>query len=170
MQLTHETSNFKKKNFPLILVLDNVRSPANVGSLFRLADAFGIEKILICGTNVDLNSNRLKRTARATIDTVAFEVQDDCVTACQNLSKRGYIVAALEISSTSAPIETVDFQKSKKLALVVGNERSGISQQVLEETNKQLHINMFGDNSSMNVAQATAIALFEITKSLQPIP
>ena len=170
MQLTHDTSTFEGKKFPLILVLDSVTSPANVGSLFRLSDAFGVEKILICGTMVDMNSNRLKRTARSTVQTVPFEIKENGAGACEELSKMGYFVAALEISSSSAPVESIDYQEIEKLALVVGNENSGISDQVLKTTHKQLHINMFGNNSSMNVAQAAGIALFEITKSLQPIP
>lgn len=170
MQLTHETSTFTEKKFPLVLVLDSVTSPANVGSIFRLADAFGVEKILLCGSQVDLNSTRLKRTARATIEAVAYEIFEDTTAACEELSKMGYFLAALEISSSSEAIDSVDFQKMEKLALVVGNERMGISEEVLKMMYKQLHINMFGRNSSMNVAQATGIALFEITKSLQPIP
>ncbi len=170
MQLTHETSIFQEKKFPLILVLDSLMSPANVGSIFRLADAFGVKKVLICGTAVDLNSSRLKRTARATVDNVSYEMHDSTAAACEALSKRGYFLAALEISSSSAPVESLDYGRFEKFALVVGNERGGISENVLKITNKQLHINMFGKNSSMNVAQATGIALFEITKSLQPIP
>lgn len=170
MQLTHDTTTFKERKFPLVLVLDSVTSPANVGSLFRLADAFGVEKIVICGATVDLNSNRLKRTARSTVQTVPFDVEEDSVAVCEELSKRGFFLAALEISSSSAPIESVDFSKMEKLALVVGNESSGIDELLLQKVDKQLHINMFGRNSSMNVAQAAGIALFEITKSLQPIP
>ncbi|MGB7785358.1 MAG: TrmH family RNA methyltransferase [Salinimicrobium sp.] len=170
MQLTHETSTFKVKKFPLVLVLDSVTSPANVGSLFRLADAFGVEKIIICGATVDLDSNRLRRTARSTVQLVPYEIEEDGAAVCDNLSKRGFLLAALEISSKSVPVESPDYGKIKRLALVVGNESSGISEKLLQKMDKQLHINMFGRNSSMNVAQAAGIALFEITKSLQPIP
>lgn len=170
MQLTHENSAFKAIKFPLVLVLDSVSSPANIGSIFRLADAFGVERIIICGSEIDLNSNRLKRTARATVQNVPYEFWESAAEACEELSKKGYLLAALEISSESIPIEAFNSQKVKKLALVLGNESSGISEKVLQKVNKQLHINMFGNNSSMNVAQATGIALFEITKSLQPIP
>ena len=76
-QLTHTQTSFQKKDFPIILLLDNITGEANLGSLFRLADAFGIQKIIFCGSEPNLNSNRLKRTARNTWKTVNFEFQED---------------------------------------------------------------------------------------------
>lgn len=170
IQSSHENSGFKEKKFPIILVLDSITSPANIGSLFRLADAFNIEKIIFCGTeSPDLNSNRLKRTARSTINSVAHEHQEDILAACNELSENGYELFALEIAEGSEAIDSVNFGDHKKVALVLGNENTGISEGVLKKVNKSLHINMFGKNSSMNVAQAAGIALFEITKSLQPV-
>lgn len=153
-----------------MLVLDSITSPANVGSLFRLADAFNIEKIIFCGsTFADLSSNRLKRTARSTINTIPAEHHENTAETCLNLVSQGYTVLALEITQNSEPVDSVEFEKMKKIALVLGNENSGIEEEVLNIVNQSLHINMFGKNSSMNVAQAAGIALFEITKSLQPV-
>lgn len=170
IQSTHENSGFKEMKFPIILVLDSITSPANIGSLFRLADAFNIEKIIFCGAeSPDLNSNRLKRTARSTINSVAHEYQDDILDTCNELFKNGYELFALEITEVSEAIDSLNFGNYEKLALVLGNESTGISEEVLKKVNKSLHIKMFGKNSSMNVAQASGIALFEITKSLQPV-
>ena len=169
IQHTHDSSSFEEKKFPIILLLDDVLSPANIGSIFRLADAFNVEKIILCGAPVDLDSNRLKRTARATINSVAHEQVEDALKAVEELSINGYTVMALEITSNSKPIESIDYTQFKKIALILGNENSGIKENLLAQAGKSLHINMFGKNSSMNVAQATGIALFEITKSLQPV-
>lgn len=170
IQLDHQSIPFEEKRFPVVLVLDSVTSPANVGSLFRLADAFNIEKIVFCGSTFsDINSNRMKRTARATIKNVIFEEQENVVEACKELSEDGYSLLALEISRGSLPIDSVDFGKFEKIALVLGNENSGIAEEVLTTADEKLHITMFGKNSSMNVAQAAGIALYEITKSLQPV-
>lgn len=169
MQKTHETTSFQERKFPLVLVMDDVSGPANIGSLFRLADAFNIEKLIFCGTEIDLESNRLKRTARSTVKNVLFEEQEDCLQTCSSLKKEGYRVFALEITEESSAIESENFRNHKKVALVLGNENSGIKKEVLEIANKSLHINMFGKNSSMNVSHAAAIALFEITKSLQSV-
>ena len=169
IQRTHESTPFEKKKFPVVVILDSVSGPANIGSIFRLADAFNIEKLVLCGTTVDFNSNRLKRTARSTIKSVDFEERDNVLLTCKEYQHLGYSVLALEITLDSESIENVDFSSFKKIALVLGNENSGIEEKVLNKAHKKLHINMFGKNSSMNVAQASGIALFEITKSLQPI-
>lgn len=153
-----------------MLVLDSITSPANVGSLFRLADAFNIEKIIFCGsTFADLTSNRLKRTARSTIKTIPSEQHENTAETCLNLASRGYTILALEITENSTPVNSYDYNKFEKVALVLGNENSGIEEKVLKTAHKSLHITMFGRNSSMNVAQAAGIALFEITKTLPPV-
>ena len=169
MQKTHDTTNFEEKKFPLVLVLDGVSSPANVGSLFRLADAFNIEKIICCGEGIDLQSNRLRRTARATVKNVIFEEQENSEAVCRELKELGYNLLALEIAAGSEAVEEINFSKFPKVALVLGNENSGIEEKILVMADKLLHINMFGKNSSMNVTHAAAIAMFEITKSLQPV-
>ncbi len=170
IQLSHNNNLFKEKKFPIVLVLDSITSPANVGSLFRLADAFNIEKIFFCGsTFVDLSSNRLKRTARSTVNTVPSEQHETTRQACMELTSLGYTILALEITSNSEPIDDLAYDNFEKVALVVGNENSGIEEEVLKITDKTVHITMFGKNSSMNVAQATGIALFEITKSLPSV-
>lgn len=170
IQLTHEAIPFEEKRFPVVLVLDSITGPANVGSLFRLADAFNIEKIVFCGsTFVDVNSSRLKRTARATVKNVLFEHQENTASVCRTLSSEGYSILALEISEGSIPVDSIDYRQMKKIALVLGNERMGVEEEVLRIADEKLHITMFGKNSSMNVAQAAGIALYEITKSLQPV-
>lgn len=169
MQLTHENSNFPERKFPIVLVADGINSPANAGSLFRLADAFNIQKIVFCGKPIDLSSNRLKRTARSTAQTVTFEQREDTVTACEDLLSRGYCLFALEIAENSTSVSSFDFKKIDKVGLIIGNENVGISDEVLQLSHYRIHITMFGKNSSMNVAQATGIAFFEITKSLRSI-
>lgn len=170
IQLSHNNKPFEEKKFPIVLVLDSITSPANVGSLFRLADAFNIEKILFCGsTFADLSSNRLKRTARSTINTVSAEQYEHTHQTCMKLKSQGYTILALEVTSNSKPIDALAYEKFEKLALVIGNENSGIEEEVLGITDEIVHIHMFGKNSSMNVAQATGIALFEITKSLPSV-
>ncbi|WP_026916248.1 TrmH family RNA methyltransferase [Christiangramia portivictoriae] len=165
MQLTHDTTNFNSKKFPVILLLDNITSEANIGSIFRLADAFGVEKLLFHGTPPNLDSNRLKRTARNTHKTVDFEVYEDATPMITDLVEDGYKMIAVEITSSSQPIS--DFKAdSEKILLVGGNERHGISEDILKNCDLAYHIEMFGKNSSMNVAQSLGIALYEITKVL----
>ena len=169
IQHTHHSTDFKKKEFPLVVILDNVSSPANIGSIFRLADAFNVEKLVVCGNTVDLESNRLRRTARSTINNVKYEEHEGSHDFCQRLKAEGYAIFALEITFDSIPIDFVDYFDLDKVALILGNESSGLDENVLKVAHKKVHIEMFGRNSSMNVSHAAAIALFEITKSLPPV-
>lgn len=165
-QLSHTETSFQKKKFPLILLLDNITGEANIGSLFRLADAFGVDRIIFCGTRPNLDSNRLRRTARNTHNTVNFEFHEDSINTIQELKNYGYKTIAVEITSDSIAIENFSSNASELLLLVAGNERHGISDDVLELCEETYHIQMFGENSSMNVAQSVGIALYEITKAL----
>lgn len=168
-QLSHQNTGFTEKKFPLVLILDGVRSPANVGSLFRLADAFNIEKIVLCGPGIDLKSNRLNRTARSTVEKVCFEEQEEVISVCKNYQKQGYSLIAIEITEDSIPLQESSFDGETRIALIIGNERNGIQPGVLQLVQKTIHIEMFGKNSSMNAAQAAGIALYEITKTLPHI-
>ncbi|WP_309561195.1 TrmH family RNA methyltransferase [Christiangramia sp. SM2212] len=133
--------------------------------MLRLADAFGIQKIIFCGSEPNLKSNRLKRTARNTHNTVNFEFEEDSVECVNKLKNQGYRTVAIEITSTSQSIENFVLENENKILLVAGNERHGISEEVLGLCEDYYHIEMFGENSSMNVAQSVGIALYEITKA-----
>ncbi|MFV8225774.1 TrmH family RNA methyltransferase [Christiangramia aquimixticola] len=164
-QLSHSETEFKTKTFPVILLLDNITGEANIGSMFRLADAFGVEKILFTGTLPNLNSNRLKRTARNTQNTVEFGFQENGEEFIKQLKKDAYKTVAIEITSESRSIQNFSLEADSKLLLIAGNERHGISDEILNCADEVYHIEMFGKNSSMNVAQSVGIALYEITKA-----
>lgn len=170
-QLDHYSTNFSSEKFPILLITDQVNSPANLGSLFRLADAFHIEKIIFCGIEEEvINSNRLKRTARSTQNNVAFQFEDSIETVIEHLQQQKIEIFALEITNDSIPVEEIQLQENKKIALIIGDENLGVNQDLLKKTSANLHIKMYGNNSSMNVAQATGIALYEITKKLSSFP
>lgn len=163
-QLSHSESEFEHRKFPIVLLLDNITGEANLGSLFRLADAFGIEKLVFGGTVPNLNSNRLKRTARNTYKTVDFEILERSLDYIEDLKTQGYKANAIEITSDSEPIQLIQPKNDEKMLLIAGNERHGVSKDVLNLCDSVYHIEMFGKNSSMNVAQSVGIGLYEITK------
>tara|TARA_R100001369_G_scaffold41848_1_gene68012 strand:+ start:340 stop:861 length:522 start_codon:yes stop_codon:yes gene_type:complete len=165
-QLTHFDEKFNKEKSPVILLLDNITGEANIGSLFRIADAFNVEKIVFSGTEPNLDSRRLQKTARNTHKTVVHEFTQDAPGFIRDL-KDNSSVYALEITSASIPVENFQYSQEKKnVILILGNEVSGINKELLEISDKHLHINMFGQNSSMNVTQAAGIALYEISKTI----
>ncbi len=163
-QLTHYNSKFNKHSFPITLLCDNVTNAPNIGSLFRIADAFGVEKIIFCGERVPVTGRRMTKTSRATEKIVNHKLVKDSLHEMAKLQEKGYTVIALEITNTSLPLHTMDFSEHKNIALIIGAEDIGISDEILKKTDLTIHIDMFGQNSSMNVVQATNIALYEITK------
>jgi tRNA G18 (ribose-2'-O)-methylase SpoU len=166
MQLNHYTTQFKQKIFPITVVCDNVTNAPNVGSLFRVCDAFGVEKLVFCTENNPIG-RKMTKTSRATEKVVDYEVVSDLKTKILHLKKEGYNIVCLEITNNSQPIHEYQLQKNQKTALIIGDENFGIHKDILELSDAILHINMFGQNSSMNVVQATNIALYEFTKQLQ---
>lgn len=165
MQLTHYNTNFKKQTFPITLVCDNVTNAPNIGSLFRICDAFGIEKLILCGEHIPLG-RKMTKTSRATEKSVPFEIQESASKIVQNIKDEGYKIISLEITESSKPIHSFEFSTEKPIALIIGDENFGVSEDILKISDAIIHIDMFGQNSSMNVVQATNIALYEITKQL----
>ncbi|MFT5437520.1 MAG: tRNA G18 (ribose-2'-O)-methylase SpoU [Ulvibacter sp.] len=165
-QHSHTTTPFSNKKFPVIVLCDGLGSPANIGGLFRVCEAFGVEQILFYNGNIDINSSRLKKTARETYKSVDFVICKEIKTTLKDLKNKGYDIIALEISEISIPSERITLDK-KAVVLIIGNEQFGISEEILALTSKHMHIEMYGENSSMNVVQATGIALYTIVNKLK---
>lgn len=163
MQLKHEENQFKETQFPITLVCDNIVFQQNIGSLFRIGEAFGIEKIIFLGKDIPLNPRKINKTSRSTHLHVPHSVIEEKDALISYLQENNYEIISLEIASTSKTLKEVILPSSKKIALVVGSEINGISEELLAISNQIVHINMFGQNSSMNVVQATSIALYEFT-------
>ena len=163
MQLNHYNSNFKKENFPIVLACEHVSNAANLGSFFRTADAFGVEKLILSGDNLSLEG-KMRRTSRATEKSVNYLLLDTLTPTIEHYKDLGWQIVALEITSTSKALSGYQFDTSRPILLIVGNENLGVSKSLLDLADCEIHIEMFGQNSSMNVVQATSIALYEITR------
>ena len=165
MQLNHYNSTFKKQKHPITVVCDNVRNAPNIGSLFRIADAFNIEKLIFCGTDIALGK-RMTKTSRSTEKYVSYSIRENIDTEIQSLKANNYYLIALEITEDSQALSRFNLNTKQPIALILGDENFGVSETTLEQVDAVVHINMFGNNSSMNVVQATSIALYEITKQM----
>ena len=165
MQLTHYTSNFKKQKHAVTLVCDNISNAPNIGSLFRIADAFGIENIIFCGDNV-LLGKRMTKTSRSTEKYVNHKIEERIENVIKDLKKSKHYLIALEITENSTELSKFKLNTDQPIALILGDESFGVSESILKQMNAIIHINMYGNNSSMNVVQATSIVLYEITKQL----
>lgn len=165
MQLTHFTSNFKKQKHPITLVCDNITNAPNIGSLFRIADAFGIEHIIFCGDKVSLGK-RMTKTSRSTEKFVNYNIEANIDDVIKNLKENNPYLIALEITETSKELGSFKLNTNQPIVLILGDENFGVSESILEQMDAMIHINMYGNNSSMNVVQATSITLYELTKQL----
>jgi len=163
MQLTHEENQFERKTFPITLVCDHIYFQQNIGSLFRISEAFGVENIIFFGKDIPLTPRKINKTSRSTHLHVAHSVIENFNELQSFLLDNDFEIISLEIASTSKPLKEVVIPENKKIALLIGSEINGISEELLKLSHQIVHINMFGKNSSMNVVQAASIALYEIT-------
>lgn len=167
MQLTHEENQFERKTFPITLVCDHIYFQQNIGSLFRISEAFGVENIIFLGKDIPLTPRKINKTSRSTHLHVPHQIIEETSDLITYLQQNNFEVIALEITSNSKPLREIAIP-NKKTALIIGSEIDGISDELLKICDQIVHINMFGKNSSMNVVQAASIALYEIT-SLQSL-
>jgi tRNA G18 (ribose-2'-O)-methylase SpoU len=162
-QLHHHQIKFKTlSTIEIDVLVDEMYSPANLGSIFRNAEAFGVKTIWVHENNKpELKSNRFKRTARSTDKniTIHFYNDFDAVLKTDDQLKIG-----VEITTTSQPIQKIKILKIRKVLLIVGNEKHGIKKELIEKLDHIFHIDMYGQNSSLNVSQSLGIALYEIRR------
>lgn len=163
MQLTHEENQFKRKTFPITLVCDHIYFQQNIGSLFRISEAFGVEQIIFLGKDIPLTPRKINKTSRSTHLHVPHIIIEEITDLTDYLLQNHFEIIALEITSDSKPLKEVNIPENQKIALILGSEIEGISDDLLKISNQIVHINMFGNNSSMNVVQAASIALYEFT-------
>ena len=148
-------SAFPKMRFPVAAILDNIRSPFNVGNMFRSADCLGVERMSLCGITPHPPSIKIERTAMGTLDAVAWDYFDTTLQAIQSYQNQRYRVIALE-TGTGA-LTPGDIQNYNKTAFVFGNEEFGITDEVLSACDAVLELPMVGMKNSMNVANVFAI-------------
>jgi tRNA G18 (ribose-2'-O)-methylase SpoU len=162
IQLNHQQHQPKSIKHPICLLLNDFESPANVGSIFRIADAFGIEKLYLTGTTPVPPNRKMMRTSRATEKFVPYEYKESGVAVVNELKLQGYKIISLEITSSSQDIRQLKTSSRDKVCLILGSENEGVNPQLLALSDETVHIPMLGENSSINVAMAGAIAIFEI--------
>lgn len=153
----------KTQKSGIVLLLDNVRSMHNVGSLFRTGDAMKIEKICLCGITGTPPHREIHKTALGAEDSVEWEYHTAATELIENYKRQGYCIVALEQTDRSVDIRTFRTNNPKKI-LVLGNEVSGVSEEVLLLCDHILEIPQFGTKHSFNVSITGAIALWEISR------
>jgi 23S rRNA (guanosine2251-2'-O)-methyltransferase len=155
------------EKIPVVVILDNIRSMMNVGSVFRTADAFLIEKIWLCGITGQPPHREITKTALGATESVNWEYAPQTTELVKKLKQEGYLIAGVEQTDSSVSLTDFSPDKNKKYALVLGNEVEGISQEILPLLDVCIEIPQEGTKHSLNVSVAAGIVIFQMYKSLR---
>ncbi|MBB6275091.1 RNA methyltransferase [Porphyromonas circumdentaria] len=156
----------ERKKIPLTILLDNVRSMNNIGSIFRTADAFRIERMILCGITAVPPHPMIHKTALGAEESVEWEYSPSILDRVLALKAEGYEIWALELATHSLPPEQSLLQKNQKVALVIGNEVHGVSDEVIALADRCIEIPQYGTKHSLNVSVSTGIALYTLVSPL----
>ncbi len=157
----------KSEKLPLVVVLDNIRSLSNIGSVFRTSDAFLIKKILLCGITASPPHREIHKTALGATESVDWEYFDSSVAALKSLKEESHYICAAEQTDCSEMLHDFCPPKKRPLAVVFGNEVAGVSEEVLAICDKSIEIPQFGTKHSLNIAVSTGIILWELQRKIR---
>lgn len=151
----------------LVIILDNIRSLNNIGSVFRTADAFAIEKIMLCGITAQPPHREINKTALGATESVKWEYQATTLEAIQEIKKEGYKVAAIEQTENSTLLNEFKPQTAQKMALIFGHEVKGVSQEAIDASDCVLEIPQQGTKHSLNISVSVGVVLWDISEKLK---
>lgn len=152
------------EKLPIIVVLENIRSAYNVGSVFRTADAFLLEAIYICGYTCTPPHKEIKKTALGAEDTVEWKHFATALEAIDLLKSNGYRVYSAEQTEGSILLNEMDYAPNQKIAIIMGNEVSGVEQLTIEKSDGCIEIPQLGMKHSLNIATAAGVVLWEFVR------
>ena len=152
---------------PLIVVLDNIRSLNNIGSVFRTSDAFVIEKIYLCGITATPPNKEIHKTALGATDSVDWEYVEDTLTLVEKLNKENVKVCAIEQAENSVKLQDFSVLPNQKYAIVMGNEVKGVQQEVINHSDFCIEIPQYGTKHSLNISVTTGIVLWDLFKKFK---
>jgi tRNA G18 (ribose-2'-O)-methylase SpoU len=155
------------KKTPLIVILDNIRSLNNIGSVFRTSDAFLIEKIYLCGITAKPPHKDIHKTALGATDSVDWEHVEDTIKLVKKLQAEGILVASIEQAENSVQLQNFSPSKNKKLAIIFGNEVKGVQQQIVSISDYRIEIPQYGTKHSLNISVSCGVVLWELFNKMQ---
>ncbi|KAA6324287.1 putative TrmH family tRNA/rRNA methyltransferase [termite gut metagenome] len=159
---------FKRvEKLPLIVILDDVRSLHNIGSVFRTSDAFRVESVYLCGITAVPPHPDMHKTALGAEYTVDWKYMKNALDAVEALTQNGYIVYSVEQAKGSVMLDELNLDKGKKYAIVLGNEVKGVQQEVVSHSHGCIEIPQFGTKHSLNVSVAAGIVIWDLFGKLK---
>ena len=162
------TEEFKEaEKLPLVVVLDNIRSLHNIGSVFRTSDAFRIECIYLCGITATPPHAEMHKTALGAEFTVDWKYVNNTVEAVDNLKNEGYTVYSVEQAEGSIMLNELTLDKNRNYAIVMGNEVKGVQQEVIDRSHGCIEIPQYGTKHSLNVSVTAGIVIWDLFNKLK---
>ena len=152
---------------PFVIVLDNIRSMNNVGSVFRTSDAFRIEKILLCGITPTPPHREINKTALGATETVNWEYKSTTIESIEELKSKGYKIYSIEQTTESIMLNEFTPPKDSPIAIIMGNEVDGVDQQVIDSSDGVIEIPQYGTKHSLNVSVTTGIVVWDLFYKLK---
>ena len=147
---------------PLIIILDNIRSLNNIGSVFRTADAFLVKKIYLCGITAQPPHKDIQKTALGATDSVEWEYVEDVMEVVSNLKNEGVFVASIEQAELAVNLNDFSVQKELTYALIFGNEVKGVQQKVVSASDAVIEIPQFGTKHSLNISVSAGVVVWDL--------
>jgi len=155
------------KKIPIIVILDNIRSLNNIGSVFRTSDAFIIEKIMLCGITAKPPHKDIQKTALGATESVNWEYFENTKDAINILKKLGFTIISVEQTEEATELQNFIVEKDKKYAVIFGNEVKGVQQEVVNLSDYCIEIPQFGTKHSFNISVSAGIVLWELFKKIK---
>ncbi|MBC7757511.1 MAG: RNA methyltransferase [Phormidesmis sp. FL-bin-119] len=160
---------FKEQaKLPLVIILDNVRSMHNIGSIFRTSDGFAIEKICLCGITAQPPHREIEKTALGATQSIEWAYYVTVKSAIEELKNQGYVIIAIEQAEKSMMLSDYKPDQTKKYALIFGNEVQGVSDEAMSMADHCLEIPQFGTKHSFNIVVSAGIVLWDFFSKLNP--
>lgn len=147
---------------PIYVVLDNIRSAQNVGSLFRTMDAFRCEELILCGISAKPPHREINKTALGSSETVKWEYFEKSLDAVRYLQENGILVFAVEQTEKAVSLDDFELENKSRIALVFGNEVKGVDQEVVDQCDGSIEIPQFGSKHSLNISVCAGIVIWDI--------
>ncbi|MFT4642310.1 MAG: 23S rRNA (guanosine2251-2'-O)-methyltransferase [Candidatus Azotimanducaceae bacterium] len=163
-----DVEDFKKiEKTPLIVILDNIRSLNNIGSVFRTSDAFVIEKIYLCGITATPPNKEIHKTALGSTESIDWEYVEDTLSLVEKLKDLNIKIASIEQADNAMMLQEFVVEKDQKYAVVFGNEVKGVQQEVVSASDYCIEIPQYGTKHSLNISVSVGVVLWDIFKKIQ---
>ncbi|MBN1132736.1 MAG: RNA methyltransferase [Bacteroidales bacterium] len=155
------------RKLPVVVVLDNIRSQNNIGSVFRTADAFRLDSIMLCGITATPPSKEIHKTALGATESVSWIYYERTVDAIRDLKRNDYLIMSVEQVEGGIMLESLEIDPGKKYAVVLGHEMRGVQQEVVDRSDLSIEIPQYGTKHSLNVAVAAGIVIWEMYRKMR---